>query len=112
MIRPRAPRALDYDLDTTNQSGAGGDARAQAKNADKPMFLGTTFRTSLHRKVYDDRVNTFFDHIEAAYRRALSRALPPSGSFVPAHAHRKRCTSRIYGRTAATSALDREAAPQ
>lgn len=103
---PAGLEALDYDLDTTNQSGAEAIARAQAKNADKPMFLGTTFRTApSHRKVHDDRVNTFFDHIEPGmyHVRYLARATAIGSFVVPPTRIEAMYVPEIYGRTAATS---------
>ena len=78
---PAGLEALDYDLDTTSQASRD----AEAKKMDpKTTFLGTPFRTATSRReVRDDRVLTFFPHIEPGlYRvRSLARA-SQVGSFV------------------------------
>lgn len=103
---PAGLEALDYDLDTTNQSGAESVARAEQSRADKPMFLGTTFRTAAStRKVRDDRVNTFFDHVEPGmyHVRYLARATAIGSFVVPPTRIEAMYVPEVYGRTAATS---------
>jgi hypothetical protein len=103
---PAGLEALDYDLDTTNASGAEAIARAQDKNKDKPMFLGTTFRSAAsHRQVHDDRVNTFFDHVEPGmyHVRYLARATAIGSFVVPPTRIEAMYVPEVYGRTAATT---------
>lgn len=103
---PAGLEALDYDLDTTNASGAEAIARSESKNAQKPMFLGTTFRSApSHRKVHDDRVDTFFDQIEPGmyHVRYLARATAIGSFVVPPTRIEAMYVPEIYGRTAATT---------
>ena len=105
---PAGLEALDYDLDTTNASGSEAIARADAAEdkEKKPMFLGTTFRRAdLRRQVHDDRVNTFFDHIEPGmyHVRYLARATAVGSFIVPPTRIEAMYVPEVYGRTAATA---------
>jgi len=105
---PAGVEALDYDLDTTSQAKAEAEARQNAEaNADpkKATWLGTTYRSATSRRqVKDDRVLTFFDHIEPGMYRVhyLARATSVGTFVVPPTRVEAMYVPEVYGRTAAS----------
>ena len=100
---PAGLEALDFDLDTTSQ------AKEQATDAPldpkKAVWLGTTYRKApSRRQVKDDRVTTFFQHIEPGMYRVSYLARATSiGSFVsPPTRIEAMYAPEVYGRTAAS----------
>ncbi len=105
---PAGIEALDYDLDTTSRASADAEeaervrAGAEPKNA---TWLGTTYRSAAaHREVRDDRVLTFFGHLEPGMYRVHYLARAASiGSFVaPPTRIEAMYAPEVYGRTAAS----------
>jgi hypothetical protein len=100
---PAGLEALDYDLDTTSK------AKQSAENAGvdprKAVWLGTTYRTApSRRQVKDDRVLTFFQHIEPGMYRItyLARATSIGTFVVPPTRIEAMYAPEVYGRTAAS----------
>lgn len=106
---PAGLEALDYDLDTTSQSARDAqNASPKTKDGKKPEFLGTTFRDAdSHRAVHDDRVDTFFDHVDPGmyHVRYLARATSIGTFVVPPTRIEAMYVPEVYGRTAATSLI-------
>ncbi len=104
---PAGLEALDYDLDTTSQAKREAEEaqRAQAElRGDK--WLGTTYRSAASRReVKDDRVLTFFDHIEPGMYRVhyLARATSIGTFVTPPTRVMAMYMPEVYGRTGATS---------
>jgi uncharacterized protein YfaS (alpha-2-macroglobulin family) len=100
---PAGLSALDYDLDTTSQAKR--DAQNAPRDPLKSLWLGTTYRTTASRRqVKDDRVLTFFGHIEPGMYRVSYLARATSiGSFVtPPTRIQAMYSPEVYGRTAAS----------
>jgi uncharacterized protein YfaS (alpha-2-macroglobulin family) len=99
---PAGLSALDFDIDTTSQ------ARRDATNATidpkKAKYLGTTYRTAASRRqVMDDRVLTFFQHLEPGMYRVSYLARATSlGTFVaPPTRIEAMYDPDVFGQTAA-----------
>jgi alpha-2-macroglobulin len=100
---PAGLEALDYDLDTTSK--AKNDAVNTSIDPAKAVWLGTTYRTApSRRQVKDDRVLTFFQHIEPGMYRVSYLARATSiGTFVtPPTRIAAMYVPEVYGRTAAS----------
>jgi alpha-2-macroglobulin len=109
---PAGIEALDYDLDTTSQANR--DVANASIDPRKAVWLGTTYRTApSRRQVKDDRVLTFFQHIEPGMYRVSYLARATSiGSFVnPPTRIEAMYAPEVYGRTAA-SVLSVHAKPE
>jgi alpha-2-macroglobulin len=104
---PAGLEALDYDIDTTNKASR--DAEDKGDDP-KTKWLGTTFRTAPSRRVVkDDRVLTFFDHVEPGMYRVhyLARAASIGSFVVPPTRIEPMYVPEVYGRTRATSLVVR-----
>jgi hypothetical protein len=104
---PAGLEALDYDLDTTSQAKRDAE-EAQRNQADLrgDRWLGTTYRsTASRREVKDDRVLTFFDHIEPGMYRVhyLARATSIGTFITPPTRVEAMYVPEVYGRTAASA---------
>jgi uncharacterized protein YfaS (alpha-2-macroglobulin family) len=103
---PAGLEALDYDLDTV--SPAKHDAETAAStgaDAKRAVWLGTTYRTApSHRQVKDDRVLTFFQHLEPGmYRVSYLARATAIGTFVaPPTRIEAMYAPEVFGRTAAS----------
>jgi alpha-2-macroglobulin len=108
---PAGLEALDYDIDTTNK------ARRDAEDkADDPKlkWLGATFRSAPSRRVVkDDRVLTYFDHVDPGMYRVhyLARAASMGSFVVPPTRIEPMYAPEVYGRTPATSLVVRPKPP-
>jgi len=101
---PAGLEALDFDLDTTSKASQ--DAAEKTVDPKQATWLGTTYRTARSRRqVKDDRVLTFFEHIEPGMYRVTYLARATSvGTFVtPPTRIAAMYTPEVYGSTAATT---------
>jgi len=108
---PAGLEALDYDIDTTNKANR--DAEDKVDDT-KTKWLGTTFRSApSHRVVKDDRVLTFFDHVEPGMYRVhyLARAASVGAFVVPPTRIEAMYAPEVYGRTATTTLAVRAKRP-
>jgi alpha-2-macroglobulin len=107
---PAGLEALDYDLDTTSRGAADAEAKAHEKDH-KTVWLGTTFREATSRReVRDDRVVTFYRHLEPGMYRVtyLARATSIGTFVVPPTRIEAMYAPEVYGRTGATSLVVRD----
>ncbi len=101
---PAGLEALDYDLDTTSQAKR--DAEDKQDGTAKGAWLGTTYRyAASRREVRDDRVVTFFEHLEPGMYRVhyLARATSIGTFVAPPTRVEAMYAPEVYGRTAATT---------
>jgi alpha-2-macroglobulin len=100
---PAGLEALDYDIDTANKASRDAEGKADER---KTKWLGTTFRSAASRRVVkDDRVLTFFDHVEPGMYRVhyLARAASVGSFVVPPTRIEPMYSPEVYGRTPATT---------
>lgn len=100
---PAGLEALDYDIDTTSRASRDLESR---REPEKTSWLGTTFRTATSRReVRDDRVLTFFQHVEPGMYRVhyLARASSVGAFVMPPTRIQAMYAPEVYGRTAAGS---------
>jgi alpha-2-macroglobulin len=105
---PAGLEALDYDLDTTSRAKS--DAEDQAEDREqvpsKRAWLGTTYRyATSRREVRDDRVVTYFEHLEPGMYRVhyLARATSVGAFVAPPTRVEAMYAPEVYGRTAAST---------
>ena len=99
---PAGLEALDYEIDTTSQAHKDASTKSDDPST---KWLGTTFQSaSSRREVKDDRVVTFFDHVEPGMYRVhyLARATTLGTFIVPSTRIEAMYEPEVYGRTAAT----------
>lgn len=104
---PAGLEALDYGIDTTSQAAR--DAEG-TRDDTKTVWLGTTFRAAdSRREVRDDRVLTFYRHIEPGMYRVqyLARATSIGTFVVPPTRIEAMYAPEVYGRTAASTLVVR-----
>ncbi|MBX3226190.1 MAG: hypothetical protein KIT84_28545 [Labilithrix sp.] len=100
---PAGLEALDYDLDTTSRHDT---SIPEDPTKPRPTFLGTTFRyADSRRQIHDDRVDTFFAHVDPGmyHVRYLARATAIGSFVVPPTRIEAMYAPEVYGRTAATA---------
>jgi hypothetical protein len=102
---PAGLEALDYDLDTVSHARQDAESEAARLDPKKAVWLGTTYRTATsHRQVKDDRVLTFFQHLEPGmYRVSYLARATAIGTFVtPPTRIEAMYSPEVFGRTAAS----------
>ena len=103
---PAGLEALDMDIDTTSRAEAAAEAaEISATDAKQRAWLGTSYVSpNATREVRDDRVVSFFDHVEPGMYRVhyLARATSIGSFVVPPTRIEAMYAPEVYGFTAAS----------